>query len=322
MAGPLLKSDEDWHLIPNSDGHLHLVDVNRIEDIEPAFNPWTDVIFLLFTRSNQEEGQIIGLNNGVHLANSFFNPAHPTRVIIHGWTSDGDAPAYNYLRQQYLNLGNFNVIVVNWGAGAITPNYVLAQSRVDDVGNVVANFIDFLNMYTGIPFSSVSVIGHSLGAHVAGFSGKHVIRGRLPTIVALDPALPLFSIANPAGRVSTGDAYYVESIQTNVGLLGFDAPIGHSTFYPNFGRLQPGCGPDVTGFCSHVRAVEFLAESITNPYAFYGTHCSGWPAIQILQCPSVGVSMPMGGEPLANGAFGEYYMPTNAASPFGQGWRP
>lgn len=149
-----------------------------------------------------------------------------------------------------------------------------------------------------------------------------MIRGRLPTIVALDPALPLFSIANPAGRVSTGDAYYVESIQTNVGLLGFDAPIGHSTFYPNFGRLQPGCGPDVTGFCSHVRAVEFLAESITNPYAFYGTHCSGWPAIQILQCPSVGVSMPMGGEPLANGAFGEYYMPTNAASPFGQGWRP
>lgn len=169
MAGPLQKSDEDWHLIPNSDGHLHLVDVNRIEDIEPAFNPWTDVIFLLFTRSNQAEGQIIGLNNGVHLANSFFNPAHPTRVIIHGWTSDGDAPAYNYLRQQYLNLGNFNVIVVNWGAGAITPNYVLAQSRVDDVGNVVANFIDFLNMYTGIPFSSVSVIGHSLGAHVAGF---------------------------------------------------------------------------------------------------------------------------------------------------------
>lgn len=214
------------------------------------------------------------------------------------------------------------MFVVNWSAGAITPNYIAARNRVGDVGHVIAAFIDFLNYQTGTPFSLISVIGHSLGAHVAGFSGKHVIRGVLPSIIALDPAMPLFNINNPNTRVHYSDALYVESIQTDIGRLGFDQPIGSAAFYPHFGLLQPGCGPDLTGFCSHVRAVELLAESITNPYGFFGTQCSGWPAIQNQFCPPVGTSMPMGGEPVNTGAFGVYYLTTNAASPFGLGWRP
>lgn len=65
-------------------------------------------------------------------------------------------------------------------------------------------------------------------AHVAGMAGKQTTRGRVNTIVGLDPAGryylvlkncdkviisisgPLFSENNPAERLASGDADYVE----------------------------------------------------------------------------------------------------------------
>lgn len=68
-----------------------------------------------------------------------------------------------------MNRGdNFNVFTVDWGIGATTPNYILARNRVNDAGQVVAQFIDFLNA-NGLPFSSVGLIGHSLGAKNINF---------------------------------------------------------------------------------------------------------------------------------------------------------
>jgi len=70
------------------------------------------------------------------------------------------------------------------------------------------------------------IIGHSLGAHVSGFAGKNVKNGQVRTIIGLDPALPLYSFDSPNKRLNSNDAYYVESIQTNGGTLGFLKPIG------------------------------------------------------------------------------------------------
>lgn len=55
---------------------------------------------------------------------------------------------------------------MDWGTGAITPNYALARGRVPAVGQVVGQFIDWINTH-GLPFSSISVTGHSLGGHIA-----------------------------------------------------------------------------------------------------------------------------------------------------------
>lgn len=211
--------------------------------------------------------------------------------------------------------------MVDWSAGAMTNNYVLAQSRVEPTGTVCAAFADFLNVQ-GVPFTQISAIGHSLGGQVVGFLGKRVTRGRIASIVSMDPALPLFSVNNPAGRVDHSDAFYVEIIHTDIGRLGFDVPIGHASFYPNWGRLMPGCGADLVGTCSHSLAWEYMAETIRVPGSFYGTLCSGgWPAIQARTCPSVGISFAMGGEPANNGAFGVLFLETNDAPPFGRGWR-
>lgn len=40
-------------------------------------------------------------------------------------------------------------------------------------------------------------------------------RGRIGTIFGLDPAGPLFSINNPAERLASGDALYVEGLTSN-----------------------------------------------------------------------------------------------------------
>lgn len=96
-------------------------------------------------------------------------------------------------------------------------------------------------------FSRVSLIGHSLGAHISGAAGKRVRNGRINTIVGLDPAGPLFDANNPVNRLDRGDAEYVEVIHTDTNSFGIAFPIGHADFYPNGGTGMPGCLSELMG---------------------------------------------------------------------------
>lgn len=179
--------------------------------------------------------------------------------------------------------------------------------------------IDWLNQSFGLNFGTTTVIGHSLGGHAAGMTGKRVSRGRLNTVFALDPAFPLFSMDRPGERVAPGDANYVEVMHTNAGLLGFDQPIGAASFYPNFGRTQPGCGADVSGNCAHSRAHEMFAESINSGPGFWGRRCRNYNDILNNNCVSNGGNRRMGGEPSSMGATGVFWLQTNAGNPFARG---
>jgi pancreatic triacylglycerol lipase len=90
-------------------------------------------------------------------------------------------------------------------------------------------------------FSRVSLIGHSLGAHISGAAGKRVQNGRINTIVGLDPAGPLFDANNPVNRLDRNDAEYVEIVHTDTASFGIAFPIGDADFYPNGGTGMPGC---------------------------------------------------------------------------------
>lgn len=74
----------------------------------------------------------------------------------------------------------------------------------------------------------MSIAGHSLGAHCAGAAGKRTARGRVQSIVSMDPAGPLFSVGDSANRVHHTDAVHVENIVTDAGNLGFAEPVGHA----------------------------------------------------------------------------------------------
>lgn len=68
-----------------------------------------------------------------------------------------------------------NVIVIDWNAGAST-DYIRAVRYVPLVGAKVGELLDWLNTL-GVPFSNFHILGHSLGGHVAGISGRSATRG-------------------------------------------------------------------------------------------------------------------------------------------------
>lgn len=131
------------------------------------------------------------------------------------------------------------------------------------------------------------------------------------------PLGPLFNLDNPAERVAATDGVYVEIMHTNGGVQGFREPIGDASFFPNFGQTQPGCGADISGACAHERTVPLYAESINT--VFTSTECQSFQQIANNQCTPTGRTARMGG-PFGNiGLTGNYYLETNAASPFSRG---
>lgn len=95
------------------------------------------------------------------------------------------------------------------------------------------------------------ILGHSLGAHVAGNVGEAITSGRLGRITGFDPALPGFHVlSSDKTRLDSTDAIFVDVIHSCGGILGFLQPLGKADFYPNAGTaVQPGCccTPEIMG---------------------------------------------------------------------------
>lgn len=209
------------------------------------FNPARDVKYRIATRadSNFSTLSLTQLRNARN--NNFvpenrinFDPNRPTRIFVHGFYSE-DALMDSYAKA-YLNLGNFNFIAVDWLVGAKTINYPRARHRVRIVGEHLAMFIDHL-VDLGMNLDDLILVGHSLGSHICGWAGKSTKSGKIPVIIGLDPALPLFSLKISGHRLNYTDAKYVQIIHTCGGRLGIKHAIGHADFYPNYGCAQPGC---------------------------------------------------------------------------------
>ena len=84
---------------------------------------------------------------------------------------------------------------------------------------------------------------------------------------ALYPASPKFRNSSKNDCLDASDADY--SVQTSSS-LGFQEPVGHATFYPNFGRDQKKC---YFYGCSHSQVHNYFAKSITSKEGFWGTCC-------------------------------------------------
>lgn len=80
----------EYTLIPDENDRPYRVKVEDAMKQEiPFFNVDNGVVFELYTLSNPNEPQIITLNDVHSLEQSNFNPNVPTRIIIHGWNSQG-----------------------------------------------------------------------------------------------------------------------------------------------------------------------------------------------------------------------------------------
>ncbi|XP_054725376.1 pancreatic triacylglycerol lipase-like [Anastrepha obliqua] len=218
------------------------------------------VYLYLYTRKNQYYAQQITADYD-SISNSNFNAEHPTCFVIHGWRQSYESEMNGLIRDAWLSIRECNIFVADWPR-ARSDDYISSFVAVPSTGKELARIIDNLVNNHGMSLETTRVIGHSLGAHVAGYCGKNVSSGMIYEIVGLDPALPCFSYDKPNERLNENDAYYVKSIQTCGGKLGFEEPIGKDARYPNGGKEQPGCELDLTGRCSHERSCDYYAEAV------------------------------------------------------------
>ncbi|XP_035898260.1 lipase member H-like [Anopheles stephensi] len=254
---------------------LSVKELQHLQELErdKRFDAEAATRFMLWTqRTTNPEGnpEELIFNNLTALRNSSFDPRNPTRILIHGWLNDWTSQVIRGLSRAYVAKGAYNVIGIDWSAGAMNILYPVAQKRVGAVADAIAKQIALL-LQAGQHPSQIVLVGHSLGAHVAGLTGKHFqTEPKLAAIFALDPAGPLFSENNPAARVDALDAVYVEVIHTSV-MLGYMHALGQADFYPNGGKSQPGC---ILNACNHHKAVEYFQRSLTGSGPMYvGKRC-------------------------------------------------
>jgi len=222
----------------------------------------------------------------------------------------------NEIRDAWLSRGDYNIIIVDW-ARARSAEYVSSVLGVPETGKKVGEMIKFLNAEFKMPLDTLHVIGHSLGAHVAGHAGKTVGASRIHTIVGLDTAGPLFDYNSPSSRLSSSDASYVESIHTNGGTLGFLRPIGTASFYLNGGEWQPGCTLDVAGACSHGRSTTYYAEAVAKN-SFPSMKCPNYEAAVNKNCGSTYSTTRVAAPSNYLSVTGIFYVPVNSKAPFGK----
>jgi hypothetical protein len=299
--------------VPNINGQIETVDLQSVQ-IELEFNANTDIRLLLYTKANPNSPQVITSDPATLTAANFQDIN--TRFLIHGWNNDAGSNFNTLIRTALLNAYDVNVIVVDWGIGAQTLNYISARNRVLEVGPFVGRYINFLvsnNFLTS--YEKVNIIGHSLGAHAAGIAGKYTAQ-KVAVIYGLDPSGPLFSERKPNERLDRNDAVTTVALHTSGGRLGYYKPIAKIDFYANNGSIQPGCILDLTGVCAHSRAYEYFTEAITST-AFVAKKCISFSQAKRMTC--AGTPLNFIGETTTMNGDGIYNFKTKSSSPYAMG---
>ncbi|CAD1476901.1 unnamed protein product, partial [Heterotrigona itama] len=270
-------SHSNYTIFPNEEGrpHLILLDYTPLStsELNTLSTDLNTIDFTLFTRYNPKNGQALILNDVNSVRNSDWDAKKPTIIVTHGWTSSGTSESCTLVRDAFIKVWNCNVIVVDWNKIADDVIYSRVAKSVPSVANHVAAFVNFLRSKAGLKTTNLKIVGHSLGAHVAGLSARQV--GNVAEVIALDPAKPMFENKGPGSRVDKSDAQNVQAVHTCAGLLGLDISIGTSDFFANDGRYQPGCTNDMFGSCAHGRSYQYYSESVTNSKGFLGTAENG-----------------------------------------------
>ncbi|KAM4851631.1 inactive pancreatic lipase-related protein 1-like [Thomomys bottae] len=292
------------------------VDLGCFSDIEPwagttirplKLLPWSperiNTRFLLYTNENPNNFQILHLSVPSTIEASNFHMDRKTRFIIHGFTDKREESWVVDMCKNMFEVEEVNCISVDWKKGCQTT-YTQAANNVRVVGAQVARMLHILSTNYSYSPSNVHLIGHSLGAHVAGEAGSRT--PGLARITGLDPVEASFEGTPEEVRLDPSDADLVDVIHTDsaslIPFLGFGSKqmVGHLDFFPNGGKNMPGCQKntlsqivDLDGIwsgardfvaCNHLRSYKYYSESILSPSGFTAYPCISYKAFESNKC--------------------------------------
>ncbi|XP_043950792.1 lipase member H-A isoform X3 [Drosophila biarmipes] len=236
------------------------------------------------------------------------------KLIVHGYLGSRTHGSIMPLRNAYTAQGFENVLVADWGPVA-NLDYPTSRLAVKKVARVLAKLLEEFLQRHGINLEGVHIIGHSLGAHIAGLIGRY-FNGTLGRVTGLDPALPLFS-SRSDDSLHSNAAQFVDVIHTDYPLFGDIRPRGTVDFYPNFGLApQPGCeNVDV------VAASKLLHEASIrcSLKAIKSRHVEDCLREKSQANNTDNADSVFMGENVSRSATLYYYLATNGAPPYGQG---
>lgn len=308
--------------------------------------------FYLYTRKNVKKPILLDTTN--------LDKIDPNKKVvfqIHGWLCSSRDAGMPEMKTAYLFRYDYNVIIVDWSV-LTTNTYPDSVCSIPQAAQLLGHFICKMHTLRNVKIESIHVVGHSLGAHLAGVTGqvvRQVCGKTLGRITGLDPAGPYFQGNSIDKRLDESDANMVDVIHTNMGFMGYYGPCGTVDFFPNCGVFQPGCLniPNITSLpnflnlplslckktkaentcfitklfflvaCHHFRSVEYMAESIIKPL-YVAQRCDFCPGVPVLGLCTPNIFPPFDttlmGETCSNKTAGSrYYLTTNSQRPYPQG---
>ncbi|KAK7600947.1 hypothetical protein V9T40_008388 [Parthenolecanium corni] len=295
-------------------------------------NEREDIAFYLYTRENVMEPQRLWVGNSTALLASNLEVDRPTVIYIHGFTEQANGRGSTTIKNAYLKKGRYNVILVDWSPLCALPWYAHAVINTQPVGVYLSKFLKFIVKH-GVQIKSIHLIGFSLGAEIAGFTGKDKSLGKLARITGLDPAFPLYMFSGKGGHLTPTDAEFVDVIHTDGGVFGFPIALGDADFFPNGGfPAQPGCRINSLLqkdqikriiSCSHDRAWQYYAESVLNEKGFPATRCTNYDAFLAGVCSPLTINPRTNKTEIQFMGFaanpnlkGKFFLVTNSREPF------
>jgi len=283
-------------------------DVNRPVSLDPQPPEKVNPHYCLYTRKNPKQCQHLSYSAPSTIYTSYLVPTQRVYFVAHGFLEGGDQSWIRRLTSELLSRYDANVVVVDWGSGS-EPPYSQAVANIRLVGTITALLIKAMSDQVGVKPEFCHIIGHSLGAHLAGYVGNNLKTKyglTLGRITGLDPAEPHFSNTDPVVRLDPSDAIFVDTIHSDTtpfiqGGLGMEEPIGHLDFYPNGGADQPGCNEGVMKYinqekgsffkgvrtflgCDHMRSHEYFIESVNTECNFLAVECESYDKFLAGEC--------------------------------------
>ena len=207
------------------------------------------------------------------------------------------------------------------------PAYIKTVKNVEHLGNAVSWFL----FTAGIKKPLTHCIGHGLGVYACCYMTQYLELVYVHRITALDPIkvapgivtrysstqLSLVSDENGIQRYKIAyNVVYIDIIHTSI--LGVAHSVGNYDFWPNGGKMQPGCDiGDVA--CSHARSYEYFIESLQKRKVFTTSNdcesLSKWERGECectSECPHMGF-FSYEYDLVENG---DFYLKTNDRSPY------
>ncbi|XP_037660613.1 inactive pancreatic lipase-related protein 1-like [Choloepus didactylus] len=261
--------------------------------------------FLLYSNENPSTFQILLPSDPSTIEASDFQTDRKTCFIIHGYIDKGEESWLLDMCKEgnLFQVEQMNCICVDWRKGSQTT-YMQAANNVRVVGAQVAQLLSVLSTHYSYWPSQVHLIGHSLGAHVAGEAGNRTTG--LGWITGLDPMEASFEGTPEVVRLDPSDAVFVDVIHMDAAPLipsmgfGMSQQVGHLDFFPNGGEEMPGCKKNALSqileldgiwegtrdlvVCNHLRSYKYYSESILNPDGFAAYPCTSYKSFNSNKC--------------------------------------